>query len=89
MRRTFALINQNCRLATRLISDAHERELDRLERIGLRIHLMGCRSCRRYRTQLVLIDACVRAVSGEPPSPAAGLSEAARERIYRRISGSQ
>jgi hypothetical protein len=85
MRRSFALLNLHCRLATRLISDAHERPLSRLERVGLCIHLLGCRPCRRYRRQLRMLDRLVQAVCAELPAPAQ-LPDAARQRIQRQLS---
>ena len=79
-----ATINLNCRRAARLLSDAAERPLTRLERFGLRAHLLGCRSCRRYRDHLERIAAAVRT-----PRPAAAdghLSPAARDRIAAAVA---
>ena len=36
-----------CRQATRLISDAQERQLMTKEKIGLNLHLAICRHCRK------------------------------------------
>ena len=38
-----------CRQATRLISDAHERELALDELLGLRVHLLICPHCRQFQ----------------------------------------
>ena len=38
-----------CRQATRLISDAQERQLMTKEKIGLNVHLAICRHCRKFR----------------------------------------
>ena len=38
-----------CRQATRLISDAHERELALNELLGLRVHLLICPHCRQFQ----------------------------------------
>jgi hypothetical protein len=84
MRRTFHLINQNCRLASRLMSDAREHSLDRLERWGLRFHLIGCRSCRRYRHQLELLD---QLMQRDTEHQSDKLSAQTRQRILKHIQG--
>jgi len=85
MRRTLSLLNLNCRRASRLLSDARERPLSKLERFGLRIHLLGCRSCGRYRHQLALLDRFVRP-AGDDPAAAPTLPADARGRIERRLA---
>lgn len=84
MHRFFALLNLHCRLATRLISDALERPLSRLEQLGLGIHLLGCCPCRRYRGQLLAIEKLIKAICSDPQSPD-GLSAVARQRIGERL----
>ncbi len=79
MRRLLATLNLNCRRAARLLSDAGERPLSRAERFGLSAHLLGCRSCRRYRAQVALIAAALR--SPGRPGEDARLSAEARARI--------
>ncbi len=81
-RQVLATLNLNCRRAARLLSDAGERPLSRLERFGLAAHLLGCRSCRRYRGQLRLITAALRVP--DPPADAR-LSAEARSRINRSL----
>jgi hypothetical protein len=39
----------SCRRATRLISDGLERRLPWWQRLLLRLHLLGCRACSRFR----------------------------------------
>jgi predicted anti-sigma-YlaC factor YlaD len=86
MRRALALINQNCRLAARLISDATDRRLTPLERAGLAIHLAGCRSCRRYRKQVHLLDQLIEQTA-HPAESRLCLSRDARERIAEGLHG--
>ncbi len=82
IRRLLATLNLNCRRAARLLSDAGERPLTRAERFGLSAHLLGCRSCRRYRDQLQLLSAALR----PPRRPDdARLSAEARARITRSL----
>ncbi len=45
----------DCKKATRLLSDAEERELTARERFGLRFHVLICTACRRFQSQLQLL----------------------------------
>src|ERR1043166_10246552 len=47
-----AALSPNCRQASRLQSEALDRTLSILQRIGLRIHLVLCQWCRRYGKQI-------------------------------------
>lgn len=73
-----------CRRATELLSASMDRPLHRRERIALRIHLLVCGPCRRFRRQMRELRAFVRDV---PPDglPRSFIREhlpaAARERI--------
>lgn len=42
----------NCRNATRLLSDAQDRQLSLQERAALKFHLMMCSACRNFGTQM-------------------------------------
>ena len=77
-------LNLNCREATRLMSEAHERRLTRWERVGLRIHLGLCRYCRRYRRQLAYLRDVVKTIVNEP----AAMSESAKTKIRRKLEES-
>lgn len=44
-----------CKQASQLVSEQHDRNLSRRERIGLRIHLWMCRNCRRFERQLTFL----------------------------------
>jgi predicted anti-sigma-YlaC factor YlaD len=78
------LINQNCQCAARLISDETERELTRLERTGLSIHLAGCGTCRRYRRQVTALDALISGAADATSKDR--LPESARVRISQSLA---
>jgi predicted anti-sigma-YlaC factor YlaD len=83
------LLNLNCRAATRLLSESLDRDLTRIERIGLRLHLIVCGACRAYRRQLAAMRRMIRrhlATGGDADSEAR-LSAEARERILKTIEG--
>ncbi len=65
MTRWISIINQNCRTASRLGCESLDRPLSRLEQTGLHIHLMGCRSCRRFRKQITQIDKIVEHIASQ------------------------
>ena len=60
-------MNISCKEASRLISQAQDRELSLGERVALRLHLAICRGCRAFSAQLAFLRAAVRrlAESGE------------------------
>lgn len=45
----FQVLTLACNEASRLLSVREDRELTGLEKVGLRLHLMICRSCRCYQ----------------------------------------
>ena len=75
-----------CRDASRLQSEALDKDLSFLQRLGLALHLMICKWCRRYGRQVRFL----REAAHEHPE---NLSEAvpqklsaeARERIKQRL----
>lgn len=42
----------NCQEATRLLSDAQERELSLKDRAALKFHIMMCSGCRNFGKQM-------------------------------------
>ncbi len=42
----------NCQQATRLLSDAQERELSLKDRAALKFHVMMCSGCRNFGKQM-------------------------------------
>lgn len=80
----------SCKEATRLVSESFDRTLPLNQRIALRVHLLLCKFCNRYRKHLLLIREAIRRHPDrvesheEPPSPS--LSPEARERIKRSLT---
>lgn len=53
-------LNLPCREITRLASESLDRELDGLEHIALKSHLLCCGGCRRYRRQVAFVGEALR-----------------------------
>jgi Putative zinc-finger len=75
----------NCEKATHLISDEKDRPLTRRERIALRIHLILCTPCRRFKKNLAqlssLLDSASDQLRGKVFATGAQLSPERRTRI--------
>lgn len=75
-----------CREASRMQSEAVDRPLSWPERIGLRLHLLLCRWCRRYGKHIRFLR---QAVHDHPEALADAtprrLSPGARERLKRSL----
>jgi hypothetical protein len=76
----------SCRDASRLQSEALDKELSLSKRFGLSLHLLVCKWCRRYGKQIRFVR---QAAHERPDNLAEGvpqkLSVEARERIKRRL----
>ena len=76
----------SCSDATQRMSEGLDRRLPWKARMALRLHVMMCSACRRYRRQVLGIEALLRrrprAASGEETR---GLSAAKREEIKRSL----
>jgi putative zinc finger protein len=58
----------SCKDATKLMSQAQDRELSVGERATLKLHLVVCAGCRHFDAQMDLIRrACQRLARGEAP----------------------
>jgi hypothetical protein len=79
-----------CKQTARLQSEAMDRRLSLLERIGLQLHLLLCKWCRRYVEQLTIlhIAAFESDEHGSPIVPQR-LSTDARERIKKELLSQQ
>src|SRR5690349_10777116 len=82
----FRSLLPTCRDATRLQSEALDTQLSPAKRVGLSMHLLVCKWCRRYGQQIVFL----RNAAHEHPdemteSVPQKLSDAARERIKRKL----
>ena len=86
MRRLIHIIRAlapNCRDAIRLQSDAMNRPLPFLQRLGLRIHLIFCVWCARYRRQLLWLRGTAQQLESKEDETA--LSRAAKARMQLAI----
>jgi len=79
----------SCKDVTQLISESMDASLPIGKRIGVRLHLLICKFCLRYKRQLLLIRETARrlAASEEPYGSLTGepLSEGAKERIRKSL----
>jgi hypothetical protein len=79
----------SCKDVTRLISESMDRSLPLGKRIGVRLHLLICRFCARYKRQLLLIRETVRRLAAMEDAYGSHigerLSEEAKERIRRSL----
>jgi len=50
----------NCKEATHLLSEAHDRKLGLVERLQLRLHLAICEGCRQFRQQMDFLHRACR-----------------------------
>ena len=80
----------SCKDVTKLVSESMDRTLPLGKRVGVRLHLLICKLCRRYERQLLLIRETARRLAAieDPPVLSAGelLSAEARERIRRSLT---
>lgn len=53
----------NCRQATRLMSEAQERKLSRMQRLSLKIHVSMCSGCRNFERQMGSLRTIAQAYS--------------------------
>jgi hypothetical protein len=84
--RRFADLSPGCKEAARLQSRALDHPLTRSQKIGLRVHLMLCKWCRRYGKQIAWLRAASRQFARDDPSRTLqSLSPEARARINRKI----
>jgi len=81
----------NCKDASHLQSEAHERSLSGVELIGLKFHLMICKGCRGFSQQLKLIRlACQRIDESKGVGEdAPGLAPDAKTRILKELASKQ
>ncbi len=85
------LLNLPCREMTHLASQSLDRDLDRLERLALRSHLLYCSACRRFLKQALLVRTAARGLltrlESDLPVPGPDLPIEARDRIKRALRG--
>jgi predicted anti-sigma-YlaC factor YlaD len=91
LKTAWRILNLPCREMARLASESLDRELDPLERFALRLHLLYCRACRRYASQIRLLRTALRRlatrIEADPLMPGPGLPDEVRDRIRRALKG--
>ena len=79
------ILTLTCDESTRLVSESLERELPAGQRWAVRLHALSCRSCRRFRRQILFLRDAVRrggrGLGVDSLSAGESLSPAARDRI--------
>jgi hypothetical protein len=85
------LLNLPCREMTHLASESFHRDLDRLERIILRAHLLYCSGCRRFLKQIALVRLAASQLAmrteADLPVPGPDIPTEVCDRIKRAIKG--
>ena len=82
------ILTLSCEESTRIVSDSLDRDTSSVERWAVRLHGIGCWSCRRFRRQMQFLRQAMR--SREKVDTSAiladeSLSAAARERMLLAI----
>ncbi len=70
-----------CRRATERLSRSLDGPLPAVEKVGMEGHMLLCRHCRRFRKQIVILDALCREAGDRAAGGETELPAAARERI--------
>lgn len=84
--RGMATLSPNCRQASRLQSEALDHKLSVLHRVGLRIHLLLCKWCRRYGKQIRFLRDAAHEHPDELVEPVRQkLPDAVRERMRQAL----
>lgn len=78
----------DCDTTTKTISNAMDEKISLWQRIQVKLHLLICIYCARYRDQILLLRTTVRkGMEADKAPPATSLSSEARDRMKRRLSG--
>ncbi len=79
-----AKLTPSCEVITHKISESYDRKLNFRERLGVRIHVMGCILCERYRRQMQALHNILQKYTSEIDSEFdsdVALPQESRERI--------
>jgi len=73
----------SCKEVTYMVSESLDRKLPLFQRMGVRMHLLMCKFCSRFRKQLLLLSKVSRlhGTGGAKLDPSVTLSPEARSRI--------
>src|SRR5258707_495626 len=84
------IISPGCKEVTLLQSDSMDRKLSLSERLGLRLHLVLCKWCRRYGKHLRLLRSVAHQCDEHQQGQVAqGLTADARERIKQKLQSAR
>ena len=79
------ILTLHCDQSTRLVSEGLDRHLTFAERWAIRLHRIGCWSCRRFAHQLRFIRQAAQASGHAPPAASHQLPAETRARILEAI----
>jgi predicted anti-sigma-YlaC factor YlaD len=90
LKKSLSALSPNCREASRLQSEALDRPLSPIRKVGFNLHLLLCKWCRRYGKQIRFLRCAAHDPAHEEQLlPPQTLSADARERIKRRIQAEE
>ena len=75
---------RNCKQIIELTSQKMDTQLPLLTRLEMKIHLLMCKTCRRYGRQLSVMQKALTTMDNK--SSTEHLSAAAKQRISRKLS---
>jgi len=80
----------NCKEVSRRVSESMDRKLPLYQRMLIRMHLLMCKYCARFRRQVVMLRKLCRShrLNENFSDPNASLSPDARERIRQALKPS-
>jgi predicted anti-sigma-YlaC factor YlaD len=90
-RATTKLLTLKCQEAAELVSSSMDGELSAVERWAVRLHLLICRACRRYRRQIqvlrkLLEDAKTQSEAGDA-LPGESIPQDLQDRLRAMLEG--
>ena len=83
--RLLQILIRHCDEYTALISQETDEPLALLDRLALRIHVLSCRPCRRFRQQMTLLRAAIQRVLTRAEDADAALPAETRLRILNAL----
>ncbi|WP_020473712.1 anti-sigma factor family protein [Zavarzinella formosa] len=78
-----------CRRATERLSRSLDVPLPVVEKIGMEGHMLLCGHCRRFRRQIVILDAICKDVGDRIAGEETALPASARQRIVAALAQSE
>jgi hypothetical protein len=79
-------LSPNCKAASRLQSEALDHPLPLRQRMGLRVHLVLCKWCRRYGKQIGFLREVAHESDQRDLHAPRGLSAEAKERMKQKLN---